>query len=150
MATWLAVMSASTPALAEETTATLPAYAYQKPNRPLLYTGVALGVSTYVVTAALSAAGQRAADRDLFVPLAGPFMNLSNRNCARDCTTDTQDTVTIATSGALQLVAVGLIITSAFVPEKVSAGHFQAGPVKMLVTPTAAANGGGVGAVGTF
>ena len=121
-------------------------YERHRPNKVLMITGASLLVGTYAVTASFAGAGERAADRDLFVPGAGPFMNLANRNCSRGCTTDDRDTALIITSGVLQNVGAALMIVSAFVPDKVAAGQITAGPMKMNVVPT----GVGLGAVGTF
>lgn len=150
-ATMLAVTSTASMSFAQETppSASTP-YSYERPNRALLVTGASIFVTTYALTASFAAAGQRAADRDMFVPLAGPFMNLANRNCARGCTTDTRDTVLIATSGGVQLISVGLMVASVLFPEKVTVGHVAVGPVKMQIAPSAAAGGGGAIAVGTF
>ena len=150
-ATMLAIATTTAPSLADGPSGeSIPVYGYERPHKTLLIAGATTFVATYAVTASFAGAGQRAADRDLFVPLAGPFMNFANRNCARDCATDTRDNALILTSGALQLIGVGLMITSAFVPNRVAAGHIVAGPVTMQVAPTAAAGGGGLGAVGTF
>jgi hypothetical protein len=88
------------------------------------------------------------ADRDLYIPIVGPWINLADRSTDRE--NNTRDTVLIAGSGVLQGIGTLMLITSFFVPEKVPAARISAGNVKMQVTPTASMGGGGVGAVGTF
>lgn len=135
----------STPMTSGETTTV---YQHQRPNRPLLITGGALLVGTYATTAALSGANGPVADRDLYIPVVGPWINIADRNTNRN--NNTRDTLLIAGSGVLQGVGAALLITSFFVPESIPAARISAGNVKMQVTPTAGMGSGGLGAVGTF
>lgn len=125
-------------------------YERHRPHKALFITGASIFLTTYALTASFAAAGERAADRDLFVPGAGPFMNLANRNCSRGCITDTRDTALLITSGVLQNIGAVLMITSAFIPNKVPAARITAGSVNMQVAPTAGAGSAGLGALGTF
>ncbi len=120
-------------------------YKHQRPNKALLITGGSLLVSTYVTTAAVAAGEGSRADRDLYIPVAGPWINLANRE-----STSTGDTVLIAGSGVLQGVGAAMTLASFLIPEKVATAQINAGPVKMHVVPTASAGAGGLGAVGTF
>ena len=126
----------------------MPTSTHHRPNTPLLITGSALLVGTYVTTAAFSGANGPVADRDLYIPVAGPWINLADRSTDRE--NNTRDTVLIAGSGVLQGVGVVMVITSFFVPESIPAARISAGNVKMNVAPTASMGGGGVGAFGTF
>lgn len=123
-------------------------YQRRRPNTPLLVTGGLLLVGTYATTAAISGANGPIDDRDLFIPVVGPWINIAERSSDRP--DNTRDTVLIAGSGVLQGVGALMLITSFFVPESVPAARISAGNVKMQVTPTAAAGAGGIGAVGTF
>jgi hypothetical protein len=125
-------------------------YNKQRPNKALLITGSALLVSTYVTTAALAAANGPDADKNLYIPVVGPWLNLADRTTASGRAGDTRDTVLIAGSGVLQGAGAALLITSFFVPEKVPAARISAGNVHMQLTPTAGPGAGGVGAIGTF
>lgn len=135
----------STPMTSGETTTV---YQHQRPNRPLLITGSALLVGTYATTAAVSGANGPVADRDLYIPIVGPWINIADRDTNRP--DNTRDTLLIAGSGVLQGIGAALIVTSIFVPESVPAARISAGNVKMQVTPTAGYGSGGLGAVGTF
>jgi hypothetical protein len=123
-------------------------YQHRRPNTPLLITGGALLVGTYVTTAAIAGSNGPDADHDLYIPVAGPWINLADRSTDRE--NNTRDTVLIAGSGVLQGVGALMLLTSFFVPESIPAARISAGNVKMQVTPTAAAGAGGIGAVGTF
>lgn len=125
-------------------------YNKQRPHRPLLITGGLMLAGSYATTAAFAGANGPDGDKDLFIPIAGPWINLANRTCSGECTNETRDTLLIAGSGVLQGVGAALMITSFFVPEKIPAARIQAGPVKMQVGPTAGAASGGLGAIGTF
>lgn len=123
---------------------------YQKrvPNKAVLITGGALLVGTYATTAALTAANGPVADKDLYIPVAGPWINLADRGSDRS--NETRDTVLIAGSGVLQGIGALMAVTSFFIPEKVPAARITAGNVKMNITPTAGPGAGGIGASGTF
>lgn len=123
-------------------------YQQHRPNTPLLVTGGVLLAATYATTAALSGANGPVADRDLYIPIAGPWINLADRDTNRE--NNTRDTVLIAGSGVLQGIGALMLVTSFFVPERVPAARISAGNVKMQVSPQASMGGGGVGAVGTF
>jgi hypothetical protein len=125
-------------------------YNHQRPNKALLITGAALFASTYVTTAAFAGANGPVADKDLYLPIVGPWINLSERTAASGRGNDTRDVVLIAGSGVLQGAGAALLITSFFVPEKVPAARISAGNVKMQVSPQAGPGGGGLGAIGTF
>jgi hypothetical protein len=123
-------------------------YQRHRPNTPLLVTGGVLLAATYATTAALSGSNGPIADRDLYLPIVGPWINLADRDTNRE--NNTRDTVLIAGSGVLQGLGALMLVTSFFVPENVPAARISAGNVKMQVSPTASMGGGGVGAVGTF
>ena len=138
-------MILSTPTSGESTVV----YAKRTPNKALLITGSSLFVSTYVTTAALAGANGGAGDKDLYIPVVGPWINIAERNGAH-YENNTRDTVLIAGSGVLQGIGAVMAVTSFFVPEKVPAARITAGNVKMEITPQAGAGGGGLGAVGVF
>jgi hypothetical protein len=119
-------------------------YDRRRPNKAVLITGTSLLVSTYATTAALSAANGPVADKDLYIPVVGPWINLASRDTDRP--DNTRDSLLIAGSGVLQGIGAALMVTSFFVPEKVPTARISAGNVKMQVAPAL----GGVGAIGTF
>lgn len=120
-------------------------YKHNRPNKPLLFTGVGILAGTYATTAAITAANSETNDKSLYIPVVGPWLTLAGTNDY-----SSGKTLLIAGSGALQGIGAGLAIASFFIPEKVAAATISAGNVKMNVTPTSVGGGGGIGAVGTF
>lgn len=117
------------------------------PNRPLLFTGGAIFLGSYITTAALTATKVEngAGDRTMYIPAVGPWLHLA------DSKETGRDLALTVGSGVLQGAGLGLALASLFIPEKVDAATIQAGNVKGHVMPTAMGNnGGGLGAVGTF
>jgi hypothetical protein len=141
-----AIMPPTVPPTRESVTV----YERQRPNRPLLITGGLLLVATYGTTAAIVGANGEKPDRDLYIPVAGPWINVADRSCTGDCGDHKRDTVLIVGSGVLQGVGALMVISSFLIPEKVAKAQITAGPVKMQVAPTGNRGGGGIGAFGTF
>lgn len=125
-------------------------YDKRTPNKAYLITGGIVLAGTYATTAAFAGANGPIGDKDLFIPVVGPWINLASRKCQGDCPNATRDAVLIAGSGVLQGAGAALVLASFFIPEKVPTARITAGPVKMHVTPTAGMGAGGVGAFGTF
>lgn len=121
------------------------------PNRPLLITGALLLTGSYVTTAVIQqSSGRDVQDSNLLIPVAGPWMNLADRDCD-GCNNETRNVALVIGSGVLQGVGAGMMIMSLFVPEKVEAATIQAGPVKLHLGPTQMGRTGmGAGAVGLF
>jgi hypothetical protein len=142
-------VSSVTPPTSEPQHDSTVVYNRRRPNTALLITGGAVLVGTYATTAAFAAVNGPSTDKDLYIPIVGPWINLANRSCD-GCTNETRDTVLIAGSGVLQGIGTLMLVSSFFVPEKVPAARISAGNVKMTITPSAAPSGGGLGAVGTF
>jgi hypothetical protein len=124
-------------------------YSKRTPNKAVLITGASLLVGTYVTTAALAGANGSVADKDLYIPIVGPWINIGDRPSSTR-SESTRDTLLIAGSGVLQGIGVLMAVGSFFIPEKVPAARISAGNVKMEVIPTAAAGSAGLGAIGTF
>jgi hypothetical protein len=136
----------ATPMQVSEPRESITVYNKHVPNTPMLVGGAVLLGATYATTAAFVGANGKIGDHDLYIPIVGPWINLADRSCVGDCPHDDRDKALIVASGIGQGAGALLGLVSFFVPEKVPAARIQAGPVKMIVAPTA----GGVGAVGTF
>jgi hypothetical protein len=124
-------------------------YGKQTPNKAILITGLSLLASTYVTTAAFADANGPIADRDLLIPIFGPWVNLKDRTPSARVNNE-RDAFLIAGSGVLQGMSTLMVVASFFIPEKLPAARIQAGDVNMVVSPHASAGGGGLGAIGTF
>jgi hypothetical protein len=128
-----------------------------RPNRPMLITGGSIFLGTYAASAVQGAISNTDADRNNFIPVAGPWMNLSERQCnLGDCgTREDVHNLLIIGSGVAQAVGVGLSIASLFVPEErdryeAKAKEKKVAKPQMTVTPVSLQGGGGLGAFGTF
>lgn len=121
---------------------TVVLYQNTRPNKPILFTGGALLLGSYVPTAVFTATEDL--DRILYVPIAGPWLHLADRPDDADNT----ETVLIVGSGIIQGAGAILTAASFFLPEKVPAATIQAGNMKFHVTPMA--NGRGTAGVGAF
>ena len=138
-------MTTSAPPSGESTVV----YQRRTPNKAMLITGSSFLVSTYVTTAALAGYNGGIGDKDLYIPIVGPWINIAERTPSTYAN-NTRDTVLIAGSGVLQGVGALMAVASFFVPEKIPAARISAGNVKMEIVPTAAAGTGGLGALGVF
>src|SRR5262249_34157204 len=90
------------------------------PNEFLLSTGTSIFVLSYVPSVIIGAVSPRDADRNLFIPVVGPWIDLGDRGCdTRPCGThEDLNKAMIITSGVAQGAGVLLAISSLFVPEK--------------------------------
>lgn len=122
-----------------------------RPNRPWLLTGGAILIGSYVPTAVITATqGRTVEDRNLFIPVVGPWLNLADRRCD-GCANETTNVGLAIGSGVLQGIGAGMAVMSFFIPEKIEAATIVAGPVKLMIAPTQVGrNGAGVGTVGVF
>lgn len=119
-----------------------------RPNRPLLLTGSLMFLGCYATTAGLTAAASARgmkADKDLYLPVVGPWMHLSSTY------EGTLSKAVIAGSGVIQGVGLAISVLSLIVPEKIPAATIDAKGVKINLTATSFGKGSaGVGAVGEF
>jgi hypothetical protein len=123
------------------------------PNRQLLRSGAwTLGLS-YVPALVVAIHSNEPADKNLYIPVAGPWMDYAKRDCAT-CEHETTNKVLLVTDGifqgigALQLVGSFLFVetrTTTVVPP----GRVAKTP-KLQVAPARIAHGYGLAARGTF
>jgi len=127
-----------------------------RPNRTVLWTGVTVFAVTYTASVvAGGVAGDRVEDKNLFIPLVGPWLDLGQRNCEfRGCNADEEVIfkTLIISSGIAQGAGVLLALSSFFVPETTTSTlRAAARPApEVRFTPVSYAGGAGVGAVGRF
>jgi hypothetical protein len=122
----------------------------QRPNRTLLSTGVGLFVISYGTSVVVGAVSDRDADKNLFIPVAGPWIDLADRNCslAQPCgNREDINTAMLVMSGVVQGAGVLLALGSLVVPESVSVSKTRSA---VHVTPVSFGTGAGVGAIGRF
>lgn len=86
-------------------------------NWPLFHSGVWTFAGTYIPSLVVSRVSPHEFDRNLAVPIAGPWMDLAVRNCD-GCELETLNRVLLVGDGILQTVGVVKIIGSLFFWER--------------------------------
>jgi hypothetical protein len=125
---------------------------YAGPNRALIASGlITFGIS-YGVAAIVAGTSPRSEDRHLYVPVAGPWIDLANRpSCGPEniaCDTETMNKVLLVADGIFQGLGVIQIISGFAMPEE---RRVVTTTAKVRVTPTTGrATGTGLALVGTF
>lgn len=125
------------------------------PNRALLSSGIfALGVP-YVTSVIVATQSDHQGDNHLYVPVAGPWMDLGDRGgCGElgqpSCNAETTYKVLLVADGILQGIG-ALDIIGAFVFPETRTAAVAADRPRLVVSPTAMGRGGyGVAALATF
>jgi hypothetical protein len=128
-----------------------------RPNRPMLITGSAIFLGSYAATAIQGAVSDLDADRKNLIPVAGPWINMSERPCnlSDNCSTgENVNNVLLIGSGVAQGAGIAIAIASLFVPEtKERSDMAKAAPPKpeFRFMPGQMGRGGaGAFAVGSF
>jgi hypothetical protein len=148
----LALGGAST-AYAEEKP---PASAELRPNPWILTTGAVLFLAPYTAGVLVNATNSLPADKELNWPVAGPWLDLGQRECTFGAACTTTDHVAaglLIADGIAQGAGVVLMVASAFIPGATrSATTTNAKHAKphVDVAPVSFRSGGGLGAIGTF
>lgn len=128
---------------------TVTVYRKIRPNRAWLITGGLVLTGSYVTTAAFAVQSDHTPDKNLLIPIVGPWLNLADRQCS-GCTNETRNEALVIGSGVLQAIGAGFIVTGFLVPERIEAATIQMGSVRMNIAPTQTPGGMGALAVGTF
>jgi len=124
------------------------------PDRALLHAGVwTLGLS-YVPALVVAIESSEAADKNLYVPVAGPWIDLAARDCPT-CEHETANKVLLVTDGVFQGIGALQVVGSLLFVETRSVageGEPRVAKVKPLQVAPARLAGGGYGfaARGTF
>jgi hypothetical protein len=127
-----------------------------RPNRTLLSTGGGIFLLSYGASVIAGAASNREADRKLFIPVVGPWLDLGDRGCTFDHPCGTNEDVAkamVLASGIIQGAGVLLALSSLFVPEWTEVTervHTAVLKPEVKVLPVSFTAGAGVGAIGRF
>jgi hypothetical protein len=126
-----------------------------RPNPTLMTTGVLTIISSYVPALIVAGSSAHRGDQLLYIPGAGPWLDLANRGCApgqaRRCGATMLETAGLATLGITHLLGVGQVIASIFVPQPRLVTLHQVGIGRVSVTPAMMGAGGyGLSASGSF
>jgi len=128
------------------------------PNVPMLTTGLTMFGLSYAPALVVGAMSSRSADRNLYIPVAGPWLDLANRPACGGrggipCSVETTNKVLLGASGVFQGVGAAMTVAGLLIPTrhtvmtKTSAKH--EGPT-IRIGPDMLGTGYGVSAVGTW
>jgi hypothetical protein len=128
----------------------------KRPNRTLLSTGIGIFVVSYGASAVAGAVSDREADKNLFIPVVGPWLDLGDRGCGTEPCGSREDInkAMIVTSGIVQGAGVLMALGSLVIPESTTVTEkrttAKAAKPEVHVTPLSFRAGAGFGAVGRF
>jgi hypothetical protein len=124
------------------------------PNSALLSSGLfAFGVP-YVASVVVASTSSESADKNLYIPVVGPWTDLANRSgCGgfgqRSCDTETANKVLLVADGIFQGIGALEIVGAFLMPETRTV--YVAGEPRVLVGPSRVGYSGyGLAAAGTF
>jgi len=121
------------------------------PNTPLLVTGTVVLGATYGASAIAAGLSNRDSDKELYYPVVGPWMSLSERDCDLEpCDRKTLGTVLLVGSGVLQGAGALSMLLSLVIPRTTTREWYLIGNEDVLVTPLVGAGEVGAVAVGRF
>lgn len=134
---------------------------YAGPNKAMIGTGFALLGGTYLASAIVAGTSQHPGDEHLYIPVAGPWIDLANRgDCgagfARSCDNENTNNALLIGGGILQGVGVLTMIGGFLSPETrevrtvTTTAKAQVYKPTLTLTPVQYRGGGGIGAFGTF
>ena len=164
-----AVLSMSTASLAAPPPATAPqpttlaprttehAVSYTGPNYPLMTTGLGMFGLSYVPALVIGASSSQSADQNLYIPVAGPWLDLANRpSCGGrgpTCGSETTNKVLLGVDGIFQGAGAAMAVVGLLVPvhhaEVTTKAAKREGPT-IRISPSTLGTGYGVTAVGTW
>jgi hypothetical protein len=127
-----------------------------RPNRTLLGTGGGIFLLSYGGSVIAGAASNRDADRKLFIPVVGPWLDLGDRGCTLNDPCGSNEDVAkamILTSGIVQGAGVLIALGSLVIPESTDVTErttTAALKPEVKILPMSFTAGAGVGAIGRF
>jgi hypothetical protein len=128
---------------------------YEGPNRALLWSGVFTAGVPYVASAIVGAESGYTPDRSLFIPIAGPWVDLAQRSgcpvAAATCNTETLNKVLLVGDGIFQGIGALTTVYGFLSPERHEVvTTSEALKPTIHVAPANVASGYGLAAVGSF
>lgn len=125
-----------------------------RPNRALLSTGTGIFVLSYGASVVAGAVSDRDADKNLFIPVVGPWMDLGDRGCSATERCGQNEDIAkamVITSGIVQGAGVLMALSSLFIPETSTVEErSRSAKPHVRVLPVSLSAGAGLGAVGRF
>lgn len=127
----------------------------RSPHRPLLGTGGGLFLLSYAPSAVVGAMSDRSEDRQLLIPVVGPWMDLEQRKCGAETPCGPNEDIhraMIVTSGVVQGAGVLTALGALIIPETTTIEERERTALRpwVRVLPVSLGSGAGIGAVGRF
>jgi hypothetical protein len=126
------------------------AYEESSPDAGMIGSGVMVLGSAYIASLVVAARSGHEGDRELYVPVAGPWLDLAKRpSCPSEraeCANEATNKVLLVGDGVLQAVGVLQVLGGFAFPEKKIVTH----SVSVTVRPSVGLTQLGVNASGTF
>jgi hypothetical protein len=125
------------------------------PNAALLKSGLFVFGIPYGTSVVVAATSNRDEDKNLFIPIAGPWIDFANRqNCGNlgqpSCDGETAIKVLLAADGILQAIG-GIELVAAFlVPESSTVVAKEKEQPRFMMAPSRVGTGYGLAAAGRF
>jgi hypothetical protein len=124
------------------------------PSMPLVVSGVVIFGVSYIPAVAVGAVSDLDADRTLFVPVAGPWINLTQRpDCSGGsvCNHENTNKVLLVTDGVFQALGVLTTISGFLIPtQRTTVRTADSGPTWQLSPASFGKGSYGMKVVGTF
>jgi hypothetical protein len=138
----------------------VPREHYIGPNRAMLTSGIVVLGLSYGISLGVAAESDHFGDSHLYVPIAGPWMDIADRGRCGSATTsacgdnETANKVGLAIDGVFQAIGAFSIVGAFLWPEEatttVVAAKTEPPKPQVHITPTAGRNGTGLAVIGTF
>lgn len=120
------------------------------PHRTLLVTGLVVLAGGYGASAIVAAKSDRSADEKLFVPVAGPWLDLKSRDCGVNvCDKEGLHKALLIGDGVVQGLGALSMLLSLVIPEPRERPWYVVGSPRLYVAPQVGRTNG-LSAVGQF
>jgi hypothetical protein len=141
------------PAGAQEAVVATDRRVVTTPNRSLLHSGVVTLGASYIPAFIVAVESPRSFDRQLFIPVAGPWMDFATRKCS-DCEHERLNKALLITDGIFQGIGALNILGAFLFPETrvyaKNTSYPASQQARLSLAPTRMAGGYGLTAVGSF
>jgi hypothetical protein len=125
-----------------------------RPSQPMLSSGIFTFGASYIPAIVVAAESRHPGDHDLYVPVAGPWMDLGDRHCPVGALCEHEDLYKglLIADGIFQALGALDIVGAFMFPETVTVtNHARAdAPRRIAIAPMAGGSAYGLAAMGVF
>jgi hypothetical protein len=130
---------------------------YTGPNVPLLTTGLTMFGLSYAPALVIGAMSSQSSDRNLYIPVAGPWIDMANRPACNvrggpSCAAEATNKVLLGVDGVFQGLGAAMTVAGLLIPTRhtvMTKTTAKEGPT-IRISPDKLGTGYGVSAVGTW